>query len=366
MKQFIRDLRSDWHPFKYSAGPNKWQNKYISKRYIRMANQELVTFAHQLKTNVLFQLGAAITFIITGLITFCVPNELINDGLAQAVTLLFGMLTIFITAAIFLATLSSEAVSRTTSKHAQFVGSLIGHGNIFRDAYDYLPASLEPNLKWKIVTAYAAQSVHDQPSYEKFSDWLKLRKDDFAGSSYEHTSRATFDTAQGIIYSRAWIIKDAINFLENAIEPTPDMAEFLSKHSKPISDLKVAVTDFELTGLPNIYEQKPFIGVRLTRVTFYGLLAIVIIGIYRVALGLHFNLLKQENMHTYAIARFATILLTTATLVLYVRYLALFVGYLRNTGAQFTNYGSFYPRDPSETYHWQGGYGYMGSSMRGR
>lgn len=328
------------------------------KRAVAQINEELIVFVLQLKSNLFF------CFVVLGcgVTAWIVANELppvtLTALLGDVATAILGLLTIFITAAIFMATLSSQATTKAADESAEFVATLHETEHVFRRAYMATRGLTTADQKWRLAQAVAAESVLDQSGYRKFRNWLSEIRSDFDGSYYQQNVLFPYDVAQVAVSNRSWSIKSGIALLEDELDMPPDLRmQVVSAHTKSFTKLNAAASSYELTGIANAYNQRPFLGQRLTRVVFYGAVAVVVINLYRAFSSKTFDLIPQIDFHAAFLVKAVVSLLVLGVLALCLRYLVLLVAYFRYSSPYpYQANTSFYYEYPTETNNAYGGY----------
>ncbi len=342
MRFFFQQLKSDWAPLKGNwHGYRSAMVRYSIKNIIFEINEEIVVFLYNIKINPTFFLWTLIVLASSVGITLYVPLELIKDLLEKSVQGLFGFITIFITAAIFIATLTSTFSSKQSEEIRLLNSGIQNIDNIFKDLYFYSRDYTDENQKWILMCAHAAESVFDQGSYMEFRDWYRTIESDFAGGNFEASRKFPFDIAANATVSDRWAIKQGLQIAETDLQTrVTGVYDYLKNHKAQVRQLKSVVGKY---SYPNVgfqpYGFGSFIGSRLTRVVLYGLTAIVLAIIFNTVSGQQHNLVTGVDLHFRTLLEFSAVCLSLGAITISIRYMTMFLKYLKANSPYYNNMG---------------------------
>lgn len=364
MRFFLKELKNDWEPLKWE-GYNSYLIKEQIKTGVRVFNREIVSLLMNFKTNIVFSLSAILLIILAVMISRIATDSYLNDLFAVITNALFGLLTIFITAAIFMATISNQVLTKSSDILADYLALLHATDGFFKDVYTALPTETTVDQRYRVVSAVASESVLDQPSYIEFRDWLESIKDDFNGTDYEDQFKYPYDLAQAHIDGKAWAIKDGIELLEHELPKTDLIKKIIEKNKSSISTLKAGSVDYQISGASAVYEQREFLGPMLTKTLAYGIAAILLVYVFRLVAEHNYNFIAEYDLRSILILKFLAVLVLLSALVYALRFLFHLAAYFRRVSV---NYGesttvNIYPETESEC---RNNYGYMGGCELGR
>lgn len=350
MKYFIEEIKHEWKSV-YLYRPGLWLVKYPIRSMITLVNRELAQFARSAVWNPTFLL----TVILIALIAMYTLKFASTSALDQALDVIMGfliaLLTLFFTAAIFMATLSWSAASRAATANAEFHATLRKVSDDFlKRCYQQLSVSLSVDEKWVLVNAVAAESILDQDDYRKFRAWLGSIKKDFAETYYAEMATSPLNTATSNLEYRHAPILQAVSIIQAKLR---DAESGTSQKVSPNADqtlqeLEIAASRYEQSGAVSYYSQQDLLGINLSRVVTYGLLAIFLIVIYKlIGDGAH-NFIPFFDLRSTALLKSLVVISALTALAIAIRYLLRFVSYFRWSVPEYRSPVYIYADDSSE------------------
>lgn len=366
MKHFLRELKSEWESLKWSRY-SSYTIKYQLKELLKSVNREVVALLVQLRSNLLFCFATILIATLTLSVIILLPHDSLVEALSLLSVVVFGLLTIFITAAIFMATISNQVLAKISDAMANYLVLLHSTSKIFKIVYANLPPDTAVDVRYRLLCAVEAECVLDQISYRQFRDWVADVKKDFKGTDYEETVDFPFDIIQQNVGGKSWALKDGLDILEHELKKTDEIKKIIKDNDKTISILRSGCVDYQVSGAASIYEQKDFLGTFLSRVLAYGLFAILISYLYRLFSGLTYDLFTGVELYSKQIIGFVVLFIMFSALTYAVKFLFHLAAYFRRVSSHYGDSSlSIYPEAESESrYYYDNmpGCGGMGSGL---
>lgn len=349
MKAYIYSLVKQWEPIKYGPKHPFYNLRWVIKNALRIINEEVIVGINNLRFSI--YLVFALTFLVSLSIFLSVflGGKELRILLMGVATVTLAFLAVFITVAVFSATMSAQSRLRAADVSAEYAKHLFSEPRIFEVIYSKIAEEMNEDQKLKLIIANAADSISDQPSYISFLTWTHTINKDFSSGHVKDLKIYPYDLATSATQNRAWPIREALLMLRYDFdEPVLKGYKISDEELRKLDKLRKATSSYEASGVPGYFESQQFLGPRLTRVTIYALSAIVVSTIYNSIQPLQVSGVS-ETIIPEAI-KALMIMIVLGGFFLSVRYLVLFTGYLRNLHIYDPmNLPSFYYTDPNET-----------------
>lgn len=354
MKFFLREIKNDWEQLKWSKY-SSYTIKYQLKEILKVINGEIVGLLVQLRSNLIFCIASITTALFTFSVIVLLSPEALEEALSMLSVVIFGMLTIFVTAAIFMATISNQVLSRISDAMANYLALLHSTEKIFKKVYECLPPDTPVEIRYRLLCAVEAEWVLDQVSYRQFCVWVNKVKKDFKGSDYEEYLNFPYDIVQQYVSGKSWSLKDGLDILEHEIAKTHEIKKIIRNNKKTISALRSGCVDYQVSGAASVFEQKDFLGPFLTRVLAYGVAAILLSYTYRLFSGLQHNLFPNIELYSKELLGFLVLFIMLSALAYALKFLFHLAAYFRRVSEHYGDSAglNIYPESESESryYH---------------
>lgn len=352
MKDFIREIKSEWKPLKhwpvyvYSKGSIKWN---LRNFFVR-ANRELVKTIGQLRDSPLTLLVCTFSVLVAYFAVNYVNRSDVASLLLSMMGLIATLVSVLIAAAIFISTLHQKNINRNVEEDMLFKKQLLKLKFTFSEAYEELKDTANDEDKIALFKAVPAASVSNYYDYQQFKAWHKEAIEGIDKRKiqpYERTIIYPYDMVMEMRGARTYYITEAAA-ISLRLLAGKDTAK-ISHLKSDIENLQAAAERYQTAGVHGNYVPTNFVGRHLIRIVVYCLLAM---GTITAALLLQNYTadLFVYNFHIVNNVFFTSVILSILALFLILRHVFDFIKYLRDnveySGTMFDNF-FIYDDDPS-------------------
>jgi len=319
-----RRLARRFDQVRYSRFAYRWDAKWRIKNVLKVLIDEFASFLFHFMMN--SAVAATTISVVVSAIVIAVffedQGELLTTTIANVI---LALLAIFITAAVFMGTLSRQAFDRQNKKDAEMEKQLRKNGSVLHSIFkELIDTSIDGYHKYTLLAGYAAGTVFSQDSYKRFHKEVRKHVSSFMSSyeflQYSHSIYQITMSATGYRYdsvSRA---------MDIWVEKSPSLqGKDIKINDEKFKALYEACRQYEAEFTPETYSQSILLGLQLTRVVIYGVLGASASVLYS------FNeRYLSEVPGPFLSVNIFTLVLSFFGLVLSLRYLLMLLGYFRS------------------------------------
>jgi hypothetical protein len=323
-------IDSRFESVKYTRFGYKWDASWRIRNLAISVLDELATFL------VHFKMNSAVAFVSLTIVVMSISipvyfSDKIGSLTGVISSTLLALLAIFITAAVFMATLSRQGLDRQSEKDADFLMTVRKNGSVLRTIFvQLIDNDIESHQRYTLLAGFAAGTVFDNRTYKSFHTEVIKHKDAYRKSS-EYFSYGN-SIYQLSIDATNWRFGNISSVLDLWVEAGSKIkGEDLRISNDKFTKLYEACREYEATPSPDTYSQGVFLGPQLTRVVIYGTLAVLVSPFY-----IFFE--SIESIHPFVIDVLISLLLMIAFigLALSLRYLLNLLRYFRTLSNTYT------------------------------
>jgi hypothetical protein len=322
--------------------------RYRMQYWVETINRELAGIFRDLLTNIVHFLVMLIILVLAVMLQLMAVDTTVQILNSLSLTLL-GLVTLFITAAIFMATQAASAIGKSNDDKRQFSNTINNYSGSIYEIFERGVEKYTVDEVYTLLYGIAAFHIIDQPSYIVYREWLlkiapSLPTDN---QSWRTPLSRTYEIAQIGQNSREWNILPVLEIISKY-----KLAN--KKEGAELKKIRSSALSFQATGSQSYWEHYPFMGARLTRVVYVSLFSLVLSFIFSNVVLNKPNMVSQYNFYTTDISRFVVVLFMLISIVVSLRYLILLVEYFRSTSNRsYQDAVNFYPENPSEGSYYQ-------------
>jgi hypothetical protein len=342
MWRYLPRLKQPWG----AVHVNRWMLsniRYRLQRWAEALNRELASLTREVLTNILYFFMTLLILTLTVTI-LALEVEAIVDILNALSFTLIGLIILFITAAIFMATQAAAAIGKSNEDKRHFTNSINDYpGNLY-EIFERNINKYTVDETHTLLSGLAAFHVIDQASYVKFKTWLLSILPELSTDSqtWRTPYTRTYEIAQSGQSAKDWNIILSLDILNK-------YGSLGQREQSQLNKVRRCAVEFQSTGSQSYWEHHPFMGARLTRIVYISIFSLVLSFLFCMVFIKKPDLIAEYNFHTVEILAFITIFFMLISMLVSIRYLVLLVEYFRTTSNRsYQNQINFYPEDPSE------------------
>jgi len=354
MKQFIRDLKTEWSPLKYFPAYRYSRSnlKYFVRRVIILLNKELSGIVLHLFNNPLSVVILVLSvFVALILASFMTSTGIV--GLLGSITgFIISFISVLVAAAIFISTLHRQSSNKTADEDIKFQEVIMDNKGTLSKVYEVCYSVASDEEKIKLFKSTPCDRVTEYSDYEKYKKWHQdyvVTLSDTHIEAYDNYLRYPYNTALSVSYNRAYFMADGC---EVAIVLLDKMKSKDRDLKAAVKNLLVASKRNQTSGSRGYYVPTEFVGQRLYRVVIYSIFALLMILSFTVLNEYKWDLVPDANFHIPFILLLLAVSSTVISLYLILRYVFKFISYLKDsTSYHSIGYNSLYIHEPDPNMH---------------
>lgn len=340
MKQFIKELKTDWTPVKYAFNYKYyWQGrgKYILRSFLVQLNREISLVATQLLTNPSQFLLLILSIILGYFLYIFVGLNNLSNLFSTLTGFVISFISVLVAAAIFISTLHRRATNDSMESDKEFLGTLTKYKGELKDIYAYCYDDASDEQRIKMFKAVASNTVIDYSDYPAYKEWhlANLKNlNELKIESYDQYIKFPYDAAMSTSWSRSFYIREGCEVIDQLITSQTRK----SKEYKAIAkDLIIAAKKHEQNGWGSYYIPVEFVGKRLIRVVIYSLIAVSLMLVLGIRKDMNTDFVPEINFMFNQYLTILTIVFCVCSIFLIIRYVFKFMAYLRDSTAYGTS-----------------------------
>lgn len=331
-------LRRRMRPIKAYNWSYRWSYRWRVKNFLLLLIDEVIVYIVNLKNSLIVLLVSLIIILTTFILYFGFTNN-VFDILSAFNVLEIALLSLFVTAAVFMATLSKQNIDEQSKREIEFTKIMKRNRHVFKEIFlKTIGSTMSNYMKKSMINSYAAGSIFDQQSFLEFNRTVATKLSIIAEfEKYLIEKNSIYAIASEATSMRFYSVREFIDMWKSTEK------EFVlsERSAEQLEVIRNAVSDYEYYSFGGINGQSYFLGPRLTRVMVYGLLGLAAPFLWGFMGGSTILLLQFVS--------YFIVLLSLVSLALSVRYILLLLGYFRtiyyHSSANILNV-YFWPESP--------------------